>query len=514
MKRMNFLWGVATSAYQSEGGYNGHGEPQTNWAAAEARGDVVPSGRAADFWNRYEEDFERCRSLGLNAFRLGIEWSRVQPTLTDGAAMPPPFDQAALDHYARMLCSCRDHGLEPVVTLHHFVHPAWLGADAWLNSETVDHFVEFAVRAVTHVNKLLEAEGHRPIQWFITINEPNMLVLNTYIGNQFPSAVGGGFRSMAIAYNNILSAHVRVYNAIHDLYEREQWPEPNVTLNNYCSDVYWSDKVLLDLLSHRERNIPRQRLDRYIQTKAREFASAFKAARIPLHVDLSFWFGVLVKEIITLIGWKSFSSEAFASFLDTMEASPRARVFDYVGLDYYDPFAAHAFRLPVLWDHEFKNKSVRTWVMNAITSKWWDWRVLPAGLHFFCKHYSEDFGGRDVLIAENGMALRRKMNNHTTLRRDRVTRSKFLELHVREVMRIVDEGIPLVGYLHWSLFDNYEWGSYTPRFGLFSIDYEQGTDRLIEDHHADRASETYARLIAESRGFRPAGELQASVRHS
>ena len=64
----DFLWGVATSAYQSEGGYNGRDQPQTNWAAAERKGDVVTVAEAADFWRRYPEDFARCRSLGLNAF--------------------------------------------------------------------------------------------------------------------------------------------------------------------------------------------------------------------------------------------------------------------------------------------------------------------------------------------------------------------------------------------------------------------------------------------------------------
>ena len=75
----DFLWGVATSAYQAEGGYNGAGQPRTNWAAAEERGDVAVCGDAADFWRRCETDFARCREMGLNAFRLGIEWSRVWP---------------------------------------------------------------------------------------------------------------------------------------------------------------------------------------------------------------------------------------------------------------------------------------------------------------------------------------------------------------------------------------------------------------------------------------------------
>ena len=65
--------GVATSGYQSEGGFNGPGEPLNNWAWAEAAGDVVPSGRTSDFWNLSHEDFDRCRDMGLNAFRLSVE---------------------------------------------------------------------------------------------------------------------------------------------------------------------------------------------------------------------------------------------------------------------------------------------------------------------------------------------------------------------------------------------------------------------------------------------------------
>src|SRR3982750_669656 len=97
----SFLWGVATSAYQSEGGYNGPGEPQTNWGAAERNGDVAPSGKAAEFWTRYPEDFHLAQQLGLNAFRLGIEWSRIQPTTdADSVAQLPPLDLNVLDRYA------------------------------------------------------------------------------------------------------------------------------------------------------------------------------------------------------------------------------------------------------------------------------------------------------------------------------------------------------------------------------------------------------------------------------
>jgi beta-glucosidase/6-phospho-beta-glucosidase/beta-galactosidase len=488
-----FFWGVATSAYQTEGGYNGPGEPQTNWAAAEARGDVAVVGAAADFWHRYEEDFARCRALGLNAFRLGIEWSRVQPTREPRRTPPPPFDFAALDGYAAMIAACQRHGLEPIVTLHHFVHPVWLGSDPWLEAETPALFAEYVRMAVNHVNGRLE----RPVRWFITINEPNMLVLNSYLGRQFPAGKPRGFGPMIDAYNQLLRGHVLAYNALHDLYAERGWPEPRVTFNNYCSDLYWSDKLLLDLVCARERGVAREAIGYHICERARDFERAFIAARLPLHKDLAFYLGSALKRFSNWIGFRRFDALHFAPLIETIFASPRTRLLDYIGLDYYDPFAAHAFRLPVLWDHEFANRSFRAWMLATITSKWWDWRVLPRGLHFFCQHYAADFA-RPILIAENGLALRHRVEGGgrtSRSRRDRMTRSQFLRLHVHEVEKIVRDGVPLIGYLHWSLVDNYEWGTYTPRFGLYSIDYPRTTERSVTDPTGDRPAETYAALI-------------------
>ena len=492
-----FLWGVATSAYQSEGGYNGVGQPQTNWAHAEAQGAVMPSGRAADFWNRYQEDFARCREMGLNSFRIGIEWSRVQPqnpALNQGGT---EFDLQALDHYAAMLASCRKHGLEPVLTLHHFVHPAWLGTDPWLEPSILPKFTRFVQFSLTHINRaLVHQHALAPVLTYITINEPNMLALNTYFGNQFPGTAPRGLPTVMSCYNQLLGAHVYAYNAIHNLHAAEGWPAARVTLNTYCSDLYWSDKILLDLLSVRERGIPQGEVGTHIVQKAREFNAAFANARIPLQRNASFIIGALVKRVGDCLGHRFFHAKNFAPLLDIIYSSPRSRLMDFVGLDYYDPFMAHAFRLPVWWDHEFKNHSFRAWIMASVSSKWWDWRVLPKGLSFFCQYYSADLGHLPVLIAENGMALRRKPNNLNSPRRDRFTRSRFLELHVAEVVRIANSGVPLFGYLHWSLFDNYEWGSYTPRFGLFSIDYtHKAPDRLGEDQLGDRPAETYTQLV-------------------
>jgi len=222
------------------------------------------------------------------------------------------------------------------------------------------------------------------------------------------------------------------------------------------------------------------------------------ATRIPLKREQPLLFGAWLKKISNWLGYKTFIPECFAGLVEQLYAVDRQSVLDYIGLDYYDPFAAHMFRHPVWWDHEFKNKSLRSYLMNSVTSKWWDWRVLPDGMRFFSDYYSRDFGGRPILIAENGMALRRRMDNKNTQRRDRMTRSHFLKVHVAAVKSMIESEIPLIGYLHWSLFDNYEWGSFTPRFGLYSINYAKDRERLVEDHLGDHPALTYAQLVTDS----------------
>ena len=108
-----FLWGSSTAAHQVEGG--------NDWWDREhdpASPAVGPSGDAIDQWHRYDSDLALLASLGQNAHRLSLEWSRIEPA-------PGEVSQAALDHHARVLDSAAAHGLTPLVTLHHFTRPAF-----------------------------------------------------------------------------------------------------------------------------------------------------------------------------------------------------------------------------------------------------------------------------------------------------------------------------------------------------------------------------------------------------
>ncbi len=495
-----FLWGVASSGYQCEGGYNGPGEPHNNWAEAEHTGDVMTTGSSASFWSRYAGDFELCRKMGLTTFRLSIEWPRVQPSHSCEPGDPPPFDDEAIAHYAAILANCRQHGLEPVVTLQHFTHPAWLGKDAWLRDDTPALFEIFTAKVVRDINSLLISKhGERPLKWFVTLNEPNMLVLNTYLSRHFPGGRNTGLAVGVEAYNRLLAAHVRAYNAIHDLYELEQWSSPMVTMNTFCSDAYWSEQMLLDLLRSRERDIPREQIGEYLAEGAHRLMQAVRKADLPFHLDPFVWIGRLFHLVMNRVAPRFATGETYSFFLKELARSPRIRVLDYLGIDYYDPFTGHLFRPPSFQDLEFKTSNVTNHLMAGLSRKWWDWHVLPEGLHFFCKYYHREYPDLGILIAENGMAMRCKMDNTLcSARKDRISRSEFLRAHISQIRRLVKEGVPMLGYLHWSITDNYEWGSYTPRFGLFHVDYLNDARRSATDPFGDQPSETYANLIKEN----------------
>ena len=141
-----FLVGVATSGYQIEGGFNGPGEPHNNWSGWEDIGRVARSGIACDFWRHPEEALDRAAALGCDAFRLSVEWARLEPS-------PGKFDESALERYAEILSLCGARGLAPMVTLHHFTHPWWLGEEFWLRPGSPDVFARHVGRVVPAVRR-------------------------------------------------------------------------------------------------------------------------------------------------------------------------------------------------------------------------------------------------------------------------------------------------------------------------------------------------------------------------
>jgi beta-glucosidase len=161
-----FLWGAATAGHQVEGGNVNADIWPLEWAQNSMF--TEPSGDACDHYHRYPEDLGILADLGFNAYRFSLEWSRIEPE-------PGYFSRAALDHYRRMVGTCRDHGLEPVVTYNHFTTPRWFaGSGGWRDSHASDRFARYTARVTDHLGDLLT--------WVATLNEPNLFALLTQTG--------------------------------------------------------------------------------------------------------------------------------------------------------------------------------------------------------------------------------------------------------------------------------------------------------------------------------------------
>jgi beta-glucosidase len=212
-----FLWGAATAAHQVEGN-NVNSE---SWVLEHLPGTIYaePSGDACDHYHRYPEDIALLAKLGFNAYRFSIEWARIEPEEGE-------FSLAALDHYRRMLATCHEHGLQPVVTFHHFTSPRWLIRDGgWLDARTPDRFVRYCERATRHLGDLIGAA--------CTFNEPNLSMILSKI-LPFSPQEGLFWQSAADAFGVapdrlglfqfvtkprmrevILAAHRRAYDVLH-----------------------------------------------------------------------------------------------------------------------------------------------------------------------------------------------------------------------------------------------------------------------------------------------------------
>jgi hypothetical protein len=162
-----------------------------------------------------------------------------------------------------------------------------VGVDAWLQDATPELFARFVSETVRQVNRrLIDHHAQPPVAWYVTLNEPNMLVLNTYMNRHFPGGPEAGIPVGVRAYNRLLADHVLAYNDVHDVYEENGWPTPRVTMNTFCSDVYWSEHMLLDLLCLRENGITHNELPAYFSARAATMRESLAGSSLPLREDL------------------------------------------------------------------------------------------------------------------------------------------------------------------------------------------------------------------------------------
>jgi beta-glucosidase len=247
----DFRWGTATAAHQVEG--NNTNNQWWVWEQQPGRienGDR--SGQACDWWNGTDADFDRMAAMGLNAHRLSVEWSRIEPR--EGV-----FDHAAIDRYRQMLRGLRQRGIEPMVTLHHFTNPIWLDErGGMLNPElAIPAFERFVERTVTALDDLCDL--------WCTINEPNVFAVMSYMGGRMPPGMQGSIEDALRVVCGMLAMHTVAAQAIRRaqgrarigfahhmrVFEAMRKNNPLDAIAARVQDLLFNDALLKTLLSGR-----------------------------------------------------------------------------------------------------------------------------------------------------------------------------------------------------------------------------------------------------------------------
>lgn len=203
----DFIWGVASSAHQVEGGHQelnqfGWWEQQTKNGNEPTILNNDKSGDACDHWNRYPEDIQLMKNLNVDSYRFSVSWSKIMPE-------KGKIDSLALQHYVHLADSLLAKGIKPMVTLHHFTHPVWFyEMGAFEKEENIKYFVDFS-------ETVYLALKDRVTLW-CTINEPSVYMFDSYFSGMFPPGVNDP-KLAAVVLENLMKSHVQIYERIKSL---------------------------------------------------------------------------------------------------------------------------------------------------------------------------------------------------------------------------------------------------------------------------------------------------------
>lgn len=224
----SFLYGAASSSHQVEGG-----NTKNDWWHEEQAGKLPASGEATDHYHRFAEDFDLATSIGLNAMRISIEWSRIEPEVGH-------FDMNAVEHYRHVLRSMKAKGLTRMVTLHHFTLPLWLYHKGGFGSNE-------SVAAFTHYAKFIAQHLGDEIDLWNTINEPEVYTYMSSLRGIWPPFSKNPLRAFSV-FSNLAHAHNAAYQAIKKIQPHAQI---GMAKNNVYNEAFkpnsWLDQTAVQL---------------------------------------------------------------------------------------------------------------------------------------------------------------------------------------------------------------------------------------------------------------------------
>ncbi|WP_420023651.1 GH1 family beta-glucosidase [Cereibacter azotoformans] len=423
----DFLFGVATSAYQIEGHAAGCAG-RTHWDDfAAVPGNVAHAehgGRACDHYHRWEEDLDLVRDAGFDCYRFSASWARVMP---EGRGR---VNAEGLAFYDRLVDGMLERGLKPSLTLYHWEMPsALLDLGGWRNRDVAGWFADYTEALMRRIGDRIWATA--------PVNEPWCVAwLSHFLGHHAPGV--RDIRAAARAMHHVLLAHGSAIEALRGL-----------GLGN------------LGAVCNFEHVIPADGSE----------ASAAAARRHD--AILNRWF-------VSALFNRQYPAEALEGLAPHLpegwekDFDHIARPLDWFGLNYYTRKLVCAEPGPWPGLREVEGPLARTQM---------GWEIYPDGLAEILRRIHEGYTrGLPLMVTENGMASADRIGAGGVQDSARIA---FIEDHLTAVRRAQAEGVPVQAYHVWSLLDNFEWSfGYEKRFGLVHVDFQNLQRTPKASYHA------------------------------
>lgn len=413
----DFLWGAATAAPQIEGGFDEDGRTPSIW-------DVAPAKRIKNGANCHIacDHYHRWKDDVALMKKMGLKSYRFSISWSRVMPSEGVVNQKGLQFYSDLVDELIKNGIEPLVTIFHWDTPVWVyKKGGWLSKKIIPLFAEYT-KAV--VEKLSDR-----VTYWMAMNEPQCFIMNGYMqGAHAP------FEHRYLALSKLtkicLMAHAEAVNTIRKYAKKT----PKVGIAMAAGAFVPKSESTEDIAQARH--------------------DSFYGAMGTMN---NRWWGDPVFKGETVL--------AYGVYRTRKKGMSKIKVkLDFIGVNVYQPFQEGS------WGNKPANVPE-----DRRTSLGWiiDGRVLYWTIRFFYERY-----GLPIMVTENGMADNDKVINGEV---NDVKRQSFIREYLDGVKRAVNEDIPVLGYQHWSLLDNFEWAEgYEPRFGLIHVDFKT-QQRTLKD---------------------------------
>lgn len=427
----DFTWGVATSSYQIEGAFDTDGRGPSIWDTFSKTPGKVVGGEtgdvACDHYNRFEQDLQLMKDLGVESYRFSLAWPRMFPVGSSAR------EERGFDFYDRLIDSMLEKGIKPMATLYHWDLPQPLqDVGGWANREIVGRFSDYSLAAA-------ERFGDRVQDW-ITINEPWCVSWLGYMNGVHAPGVKNLDHAIAASHHTAL-AHAEATRALRSVNSSIRSGNALNMTNYVVTDP--GDTEIEELAKLMDSHINRwwieaQLFGAYPENLVEHYGD--KLARLMLPGDEK-----LLKIDSELLGINYYSDSFLAS------ARPQDRPMKDGGLF---PFEQRTNGTPPAPYTDM------------------GWPVTPNGLYELLMRIHRDYPQLpEISITENGAAYPEEPDAKGEV--DDARRVDYLTKHIEAAGRAVAEGSHLRSYYAWSFLDNFEWAEgYAKRFGIVHVDFE------------------------------------------